>query len=40
MSGTIAGFMLLLLLASSAAADFIEIGEGGTLTTNRPFCGS
>jgi hypothetical protein len=39
MPGTITGFMLLLLV-SSATADFIEIGAGGTLTTNRPFCGS
>gem|GEM_PF-571638 len=30
----------LLLLASAVAADFVEIGAGGTLTTNRPFCGS
>ena len=31
---------VLLLAILTAAADFIEIGEGGALTTNRPFCGS
>jgi hypothetical protein len=31
---------VLLLLTVGASADFVEIGTGGTLATNRPFCGS
>jgi len=38
MRGTIPG--LLILLAATTTADFVEIGAGGTLATNRPFCGS
>jgi hypothetical protein len=34
-------FMLVLLMLTGAATgEFIEIGTGGTLATNRPFCGS
>lgn len=32
--------VLLLLAAGYATAGFREIGEGGSLATNRPFCGS
>jgi hypothetical protein len=28
------------LAALCAVLDMIELGGGGTLTTNRPFCGS
>jgi hypothetical protein len=31
---------LLLLAVTPTVADFIEIGQGGSVTTNRPFCGS
>jgi hypothetical protein len=29
-----------LLVAAPALADYCEIGGSGTVTTNRPFCGS
>ncbi len=32
--------LLAVLIASAAHADYVEIGSGGALTTNRPFCGS
>lgn len=32
--------VMILLLSTGAVADFAEIGSGGTLVTNRPFCGS
>lgn len=32
--------VLTVLLAGGSIADYAEIGEGGSLTTNRPFCGS
>ena len=31
---------LFVLLCMTALADFIEIGTGGTVITNRPFCGT
>jgi hypothetical protein len=31
---------LVLLLALPMAADYVEVGVPGTVTTNRPFCGS
>lgn len=30
----------LLLATAFATAGIVEVGQGGTLTTNRPFCGS
>lgn len=30
----------LFLFACGVSAGVIETGQGGTLTTNRPFCGS
>ncbi len=30
----------LLLIPAVLAADYVEIGASGTLTLNRPFCGS
>ena len=35
-------FSILLLAATLSVliADYVEIGGGGTLATNRPFCGS
>jgi len=33
-------FICSLFLAAVALGGFAEIGQGGTLTTNRPFCGS
>ncbi len=33
--------MLVRLIALALAlADFVELGGGGTVTTNRPYCGS
>jgi len=28
------------IFATSASADYVEIGGGGTLLLNRPYCGS
>ena len=35
----VASFILLLFLMN-VAADYAEVGQGGTLATNRPFSGS
>lgn len=31
---------LLLITATTSLAGLVEVGQGGTLATNRPFCGS
>jgi len=31
--------LVLLFLALPAVADYVELGEGGTLLMNVPFCG-
>lgn len=37
---TMKAVTVLLLVLGVSLADYVEIGEGGSVTTNRPFCGS